>query len=169
MSSSIQGQPSVNGLKIVVAADGSDIAKQAIDYAANLCQKLSVPHLLQVLYVTGVNPCSIPFLDTLDRFNNRDIERDAQNHLDDLKFFMSKYDDIVNYTIRTEKEQRAVEYIITDYVNENPPDMLVLGSSNREGIQKYVLGSVSDYCLHHCHCPVTIIKHNVQGSPTKSE
>lgn len=72
--------------------------------------------------------------------------------------------------------------IITDHINQNPPDMLVVGSTNKEGIQKYptvhiqllslgililvftrfILGSVSDYCLHHCECPVTVIKNNRQ-------
>lgn len=29
--------------------------------------------------------------------------------------------------------------IIEEYINQDPPDMLIIGSSNKEGIQKYIV------------------------------
>jgi nucleotide-binding universal stress UspA family protein len=37
-------------------------------------------------------------------------------------------------------------------------DLLVLGSRGLGAFKRTLLGSVSDYCAHHCHCPVVIVK-----------
>ncbi|KAI7872782.1 hypothetical protein BDF14DRAFT_1748609, partial [Spinellus fusiger] len=49
--------------------------------------------------------------------------------------------------------------ILEQYINENPPNCLVVGSSNKTGLSKWILGSVSEHCLYKCHCPVTVV-HN---------
>lgn len=38
------------------------------------------------------------------------------------------------------------------------PDLLVMGAKAQGKLKRALLGSVSDYCMHHCTCPVLIIK-----------
>ena len=38
------------------------------------------------------------------------------------------------------------------------PDVMVMGSKSQGKLRRAFLGSVSDYCVHHCDCPVLIIK-----------
>ncbi|XP_060607071.1 universal stress protein in QAH/OAS sulfhydrylase 3'region-like [Ruditapes philippinarum] len=47
-------------------------------------------------------------------------------------------------------------------VNEEKADLLILGSKGRGFIRRTFLGSVSDYCLHHCNVPVIICPHKAQ-------
>jgi nucleotide-binding universal stress UspA family protein len=37
-------------------------------------------------------------------------------------------------------------------------DLLVVGSHGYGAIKRALLGSVSDYCAHHVHCSVMIVK-----------
>jgi nucleotide-binding universal stress UspA family protein len=37
-------------------------------------------------------------------------------------------------------------------------DQVVMGSRGRSQFEELLLGSVSEYVLHHAHCPVTIVK-----------
>lgn len=37
-------------------------------------------------------------------------------------------------------------------------DLLVVGSHGRRGLERLVLGSVSQQCAHHAHCPVLIMR-----------
>lgn len=43
---------------------------------------------------------------------------------------------------------------------EEKVDMIVTGSRGQGQIRRTILGSVSDYIIHHSHVPVLICKHN---------
>ncbi|GMJ14090.1 hypothetical protein like AT2G47710 [Hibiscus trionum] len=42
--------------------------------------------------------------------------------------------------------------------NKHQATVLVVGSHGYGLVQRAVLGSVSDYCAHHAHCSVMIVK-----------
>ncbi len=47
---------------------------------------------------------------------------------------------------------------IVDCVESCGADLLIIGSRGLGAIKRAFLGSTSDYCVHHCHCPVVIVK-----------
>ena len=68
---------------------------------------------------------------------------------------------------RVRSDHPAVKVEMT--VVEGPParvlvdmsadtDLLVVGSRGRGGFSGLLLGSVSQQCVHHAHCPVTVVR-----------
>ncbi|XP_068651482.1 universal stress protein A-like protein [Aristolochia californica] len=48
--------------------------------------------------------------------------------------------------------------MICEVADKIQPDVVVVGSRGLGKIKRAFLGSVSDYCAHHVHCPVLIVK-----------
>ncbi|KAF7804854.1 universal stress protein PHOS34-like [Senna tora] len=48
--------------------------------------------------------------------------------------------------------------VLCDAVDKHHASILVVGSHAYGTIKRAVLGSVSDYCAHHAHCTVMIVK-----------
>ncbi|CAK7348299.1 unnamed protein product [Dovyalis caffra] len=48
--------------------------------------------------------------------------------------------------------------VLCEAVDRHHASMLVVGSHGYGAIKRAVLGSVSDYCAHHAHCTVMIVK-----------
>lgn len=49
-------------------------------------------------------------------------------------------------------------YVITETAHALQATFLVMGSHGFGAMKRVLLGSVSDYCSHHVHCPVVIVK-----------
>ncbi|WZZ56174.1 universal stress protein PHOS34 [Brassica napus] len=48
--------------------------------------------------------------------------------------------------------------ILCEVVDKHHASLLVVGSHGHGAIKRAVIGSVSDYCAHHAHCSVMIVK-----------
>ncbi|KAJ1412622.1 UspA [Sesbania bispinosa] len=48
--------------------------------------------------------------------------------------------------------------VLCDAVEKHQASILVVGSHGYGALKRAVLGSVSDYCSHHAHCTVMIVK-----------
>ncbi|KAJ8506868.1 hypothetical protein OPV22_007754 [Ensete ventricosum] len=48
--------------------------------------------------------------------------------------------------------------VLCEAVEKHHAEILVVGSHGYGAIKRAVLGSVSDYCAHHAHCTVMIVK-----------
>ncbi|XVE65607.1 hypothetical protein DITRI_Ditri08aG0013900 [Diplodiscus trichospermus] len=48
--------------------------------------------------------------------------------------------------------------VMCEAVDKHNATILVLGSHGYGSVKRAVLGSVSDYCAHHAHCTVMIVK-----------
>jgi nucleotide-binding universal stress UspA family protein len=47
-------------------------------------------------------------------------------------------------------------------------DLLVLGSRGHGGFAEALLGSVSQHCVHHAHCPVLVIRGDLNPERTSA-
>jgi len=63
-----------------------------------------------------------------------------------------------NVNPETEAYTGNAREVICNAAKTYKPDMLVLGSHGYGALKRVVLGSVSDYCVHHVQCPVVVVK-----------
>jgi nucleotide-binding universal stress UspA family protein len=48
---------------------------------------------------------------------------------------------------------------VVQFVEKNPPELIVVGSRGLSAAGRFFLGSVSDGILHHTHCSVLVVRH----------
>jgi len=58
-------------------------------------------------------------------------------------------------------EQRHGEphRVIVEYANEEDCDLVVMGTHGRTGLQRYLLGSVTEKVVRTCDVPVLTVRH----------
>ncbi|CAI7756913.1 unnamed protein product [Closterium sp. NIES-54] len=54
---------------------------------------------------------------------------------------------------------------ISEAAEQAKADAVVVGSRGHGALKRLVLGSVSEYCAHHCPMPVIIVRPNKIGQP----
>jgi nucleotide-binding universal stress UspA family protein len=95
--------------KIVVALDGSEVSKKALDFAIDLGEK----HSAEILLLTVVEPVSSPML----FFSETDVPavfpRAVQDYYDDLK---KRHENVLSEAFKKVQEQKPKLKISTNIV-----------------------------------------------------
>ncbi|XP_061365537.1 universal stress protein PHOS34-like [Gastrolobium bilobum] len=84
-----------------------------------------------------------------------DLKRSANKIIEQAKDLCLKKK--VN-DIKVEVLEGDARNVLCDAVEKHHASILVVGSHGYGSIKRAVLGSVSDYCSHHAHCTVMIVK-----------
>ncbi|XP_078175989.1 adenine nucleotide alpha hydrolases-like superfamily protein [Carex rostrata] len=143
---------------MVVGIDESEHSFYALQWT--LLHFFSIPFPLFKLVVVTAKPTPssvvglagpgaadvIPFVES-------DLRKSALRVIEKAKELCHSVSDAV-YVIH-EGDARNV---LCEAVEKHHADMLVVGSHGYGAIKRAVLGSVSDYCAHHAHCTVMIVK-----------
>jgi len=137
------------GPRIVVGVDGSTTARVALAWAAN--EALLRDATLQVVYafpsptLVGVNPPA-------DYFATIDAE--ARQLVDDEIDKVPAAGKVANVVRVAVPEAPGAALVAASAKAE----MLVVGRRGRGGFSELLLGSVSNQCVHHAHCPVVVVR-----------
>lgn len=62
------------------------------------------------------------------------------------------------FTTKSIVMEGEVKECILDYADEWKPDLIVMGSQGKNGIERFLLGSVSDGILRHAKCSVRVVR-----------
>ncbi|EXC58825.1 Universal stress protein A-like protein [Morus notabilis] len=147
---------------MVVGIDDSEQSHYALEwildhffapYASNPPFKLVIVHAkptpTSAVGLAGPGAAEVlPFVDT-------DLRRIAARVVEKAKEICARKSVNVFLAEVVEGDARNV---LCEAVDKHHASALVVGSHGYGAIKRAVLGSVSDYCAHHAHCSVMIVK-----------
>jgi nucleotide-binding universal stress UspA family protein len=144
--------------RILVPTDGSDTAETAVEHALDLAEQYGAE--VHALYVVDTDSMSLSLgAEQVDR-----IEQGQYGEMDDVR---DRAEDATGYVADRARERglECVENVsagkphvlISDYVEDNGIDLVVMGSHGRSGIRRALLGSVTERTLRSTHVPVLVV------------
>ncbi|HSZ19624.1 MAG TPA: universal stress protein [Candidatus Acidoferrum sp.] len=143
-------------MKILIAIDGSDFSQAALqsvtarpwpaDSEVKVLHVVEPPSLLLGREMGGYDPEFEAVWKAL-REQAKDLVMKAAEKLRGAKLNVS-----------TELVEGNPKSQIIDIANEWHADMIVLGSRGRSGLNRFLMGSVSQDVVRHAHCSVEIIR-----------
>jgi len=136
--------------RILVPTDGSQQADRAFEQALDLAETYDAE--IHLLYVVDVSALAAEF--------------DAVTVIDQLEEAGSKITDRLRERAAEDGVERVetavVEGVphrtILDYADENDADLVVMGTHGRTGIDRYLLGSVTEKVVRLSDAPVLTVR-----------
>ena len=154
--------------KILVAMDCSAIGKDVFDAALNLATTLQAKlMLLHVLSGEEVDSPSVPLFPNLEYYPSLSDRRLELYHEQwqafeqrGLELLQSRVHEAIAAGVKAEFTQTpgSPGRTICDLARSWGADVIIMGRRGRSGLSELVLGSVSNYVLHHAPCSVLAIQ-----------
>ncbi len=154
--------------KILVAMDSSEIGKHVFDEAVSLAKALrSSLMLLHVLGPGEEDSPGVPGMPNLDYYpwTRDDIMLNERKQWDEfesqcLELLRSRAKEAIAAGVSTEFTQipGSPGETICELARTWEADLIVMGRRGRSGLGELILGSVSNYVLHHAPCSVVTVQ-----------
>ena len=140
--------------RIVVAVDGSENADRALDVAADIAAKYGATlALLSVVPPTVVPSYGGPIFEPPSQESMQAIYDEV------LAKGRARVDNPRIARVEIVRREGVVVDEILAYLDEERPDLLVMGSRGLSAGRRLFMGSVSDALVHHAPCPVLVVRH----------
>jgi len=147
--------------KILVAYDDGSQSKKALEAAIELAGSTGAEIHLVAAYALPVVYQGTIALDGMYPDNTAVINYLQQNSHAYLEKFLAEGADKVrqaNIPVHTEVLDGSPGRVISQYAEDNGFDLVAVGSHNRTLVNRFFIGSVSNYILQHVKCLVLIAK-----------
>lgn len=149
-----------NEMKILIAIDGSDYSKAAVEKA---CESLIRPENADVLVVSAYEDAypitAEPFALSAEYYQKLEdaVSSMAENFVADAKTAIKSKFPNDDFPLATEVLRGAPDQQIIEKAKEWGADVIVVGSHGR-GFWGRLLGSVSNGVVHHAPCSVLVVR-----------
>ncbi|PSQ15419.1 universal stress protein [Halobacteriales archaeon QS_8_69_26] len=140
---------------ILVPTDGSEGAETATREALALAERFDAT--LHALYV--VDTASVPR--TIDA---RNVDRALEEAATDATGTVSEAAEGRGIEVVTDVVHGAVHRSIVDYAEEQDVDLIVMGTHGRQGLERYLIGSVTEKVVRTATVPVLTV-HRSREAP----
>jgi nucleotide-binding universal stress UspA family protein len=135
--------------KIVVGVDGSEHSMRALRWAADEAKLRG--STLRVVHSWTFPGVSVP-LSAVDELPHIDVQAGAEQVLEEAIEAVADPSVPTERCVRNELPAQAL------IAESEGAELLVVGARGRGGFAGLLLGSVSQQCAAHAHCPMVIVR-----------
>jgi nucleotide-binding universal stress UspA family protein len=148
-------------MKILIATDGSDFSRAAIEKCCRMLKLAEHPQIKIISVYEQVAPMAAePFAISAQYYQEmmdlarRQCETFAADSVEQIKKIIPG----TNSNVETEVKLGAPARVIVDEAMDWKADLIVVGSHGRGFWGRLTLGSVSDAVIHHAPCSVLVAR-----------
>jgi nucleotide-binding universal stress UspA family protein len=138
--------------KILLPTDGSDHANKAAEHALWIA-KASGAEIIALTVMETASLVGLPADDLIVRIKEM-LEEEAKKSLEKVNEIVESSDNI-KITLKTEEGSPADA--ILKIVKEEDVDLVVVGTSGKHGLDRFLLGSVAEKVVRSSSCPVLVV------------
>ena len=136
---------------ILVAVDGSEQSYDAVREAINISKRNKAR--LKVLYVLNDKLANIPVhMDTITLYKS------VQEHADFVMEQIHRRIDGKEYDFEIVRLTGTPKREIVSFSKENNIDLIIIGSTGLDAIDRFIVGSTTQYVVSHAPCNVIVVK-----------
>lgn len=148
-------------MKILIATDGSQFSRKAVEKCCEILGKGNAADIKVISLVERTGPMAAePFAISSEYYQS--VEEDLRNR---AKTAVSEAEEILRQNIGGEKlllEGEVftgnVKRLIVEEAEKIKANLIVVGSHGRGFFNRLMLGSVSDFVVHHAPCSVLVVR-----------
>ena len=141
---------------VIVPLDGSEMAESVLSPVADLAMVLSLQVILLQAYdlpaaTYGGDDYYVPnYIELKDRIKN-----ETENYLSSIATWL-RAQGVAN--VSTVAIDGSAADAIISLSHDTPDNLVALSSHSRSGLQRWVLGSVTEKVVRHCEDPVLVVR-----------
>lgn len=136
--------------RILLPTDGSDAGNPAVEEAIGLAEETGAA--LHVLFVVENIPYAPEMMDDTVETQLYSIGEEA---IEGIRERATQ----AGIDVETEIQQGVPHESILEYAETESCDLIVMGTHGRSGLDRYLLGSVTERVVRAADCPVLTVRH----------
>lgn len=141
---------------IMVATDGSEIAKKAVDSAIRLARKNNAK--LYAVHVVAPGETKVTQHDPRDAEWEKHMKEYLMTQGKEATHYVATAGKIVNVTVEPVILEGNPADEIVDFAAKNDIELIVIGTLGKTGIERFLLGSVAENVIRHSKVPVLVVR-----------
>ena len=150
-------------MKILIATDGSDFSRKAVEKCCEILGKGSGAEIRIISLVEHVTPMAAePFAVSADYYRaiEENLRKQSAKAVSEAEEIIREKLGDENFTVGGEVFTGNVKRIIIDEAENFKADLIVVGSHGKGFFNRMMIGSVSDFVVHHAPCSVLVVRAN---------
>jgi nucleotide-binding universal stress UspA family protein len=141
---------------IMVATDGSEIARKAVDSAIKIARLNKAK--LYAVHVIAPGETKVTLHDPRDAEWKKAMREHLETQGKEATAYAETTGKIENVAVESVILEGNPADQIVDFAERNDIDLIVMGTLGKSGIQRFLLGSVAENVIRHSKKPVLVIR-----------